>query len=173
MNKNLEMRNFSIEFRADKESRLICGLAIPVDARSFLLGDLRHLAYNSLTEMQREFTTHSLSPIVTMIEEQCNKKLIMPSKQGKQFVDLDENSILSPDKEKQANYLSTLVKNGIITINEARYQVGLKQIDGANNLIIAYSDINQNTVNKENTIGGTGDTKEDKNNVEQENEQES
>lgn len=39
MNNNLEIRNFSIEFRADKESRLICGLAIPVDARSFLLGD--------------------------------------------------------------------------------------------------------------------------------------
>ena len=39
MNKNLEIRNFSIEFRADKESRLITGLAIPVDARSFLLGD--------------------------------------------------------------------------------------------------------------------------------------
>ena len=39
MNKNLEIRNFSIEFRANKESRLICGLAIPVDARSFLLGD--------------------------------------------------------------------------------------------------------------------------------------
>lgn len=39
MNNNLEIRNFSLELRADVESRLICGLAIPVESRSFLLGD--------------------------------------------------------------------------------------------------------------------------------------
>lgn len=39
MNNNLEIRNFSVELRADKESRNIHGLAIPVEARSFLLGD--------------------------------------------------------------------------------------------------------------------------------------
>ena len=39
MNNNLEIRNFSVELRADKESRFISGLAIPVEARSFLLGD--------------------------------------------------------------------------------------------------------------------------------------
>ena len=39
MNNNYEIRNFSVELRADKESRFISGLAIPVEARSFLLGD--------------------------------------------------------------------------------------------------------------------------------------
>ena len=39
MNSNYEIRNFSVELRADKESRFISGLAIPVEARSFLLGD--------------------------------------------------------------------------------------------------------------------------------------
>lgn len=149
----------SREFSAVEVGRFVANLS-PV-----LLGDLRHMTYNSLTEIQREFITHSLSPIVNMIEEQCNKKLIMPSKRGKYFIDLDENSTLSPDKEKQANYLSILVKNGIMTINEARDQVGLKQMEGADNLIIAYSDINQNTVNKENT--DTNDNKEQE--VEQEN----
>ena len=149
------------EYNAVEVGRFICNIS-PV-----LLGDLRHLAYNSLTESQREFVIHSLAPIVTMIEEQCNKKLIMPSKQGKQFVDLDENSILANDAEKQANEITTLTNSGIITPNEARKRLGLPPVDGGDALVIPFTKI------EDNTIGGTGDAKEDKNNVEQENEQES
>ena len=147
------------EYNAVEVGRFICNIS-PV-----LLGDLRHLAYNSLTESQREFVIHSLAPIVTMIEEQCNKKLIMPSKYYKQFVDLDENYILANDAEKQANEITTLTNSGIITPNEARNRLGLPPVDGGDALVIPFTKI------KDNTIGGTGDAKEDKNNVEQENEQ--
>ena len=147
------------EYNAVEVGRFICNIS-PV-----LLGDLRHLAYNSLTESQREFVIHSLAPIVTMIEEQCNKKLIMPSKHCKQFVDLDETSILANDAEKQANEVTTLTNSGIITPNEARKRLGLPPVDGGDALVIPFTKI------EDNTIGGTGD--EDKNNVEQENEQES
>ena len=149
------------EYNAVEVGRFICNIS-PV-----LLGDLRHLAYNSLTESQREFVIHSLAPLVTMIEEQCNKKLIMPSKQGKQFVDLDENSILANDAEKQANEVTTLTNSGIITPNEARKRLGLPPVDGGDALVIPFTKI------EDNTIGGTGDANEDKNNVEQENEQQS
>ena len=149
------------EYNAVEVGRFICNIS-PV-----LLGDLRHLAYNSLTESQREFVIHSLAPIVMMIEEQCNKKLIMPSKHCKQFVDLDENYILANDAEKQANEITTLTNSGIITPNEARKRLGLPPVDGGDALVIPFTKI------KDNTIGGTGDAKEDKNNVEQENEQES
>ena len=149
------------EYNAVEVGRFICNIS-PV-----LLGDLRHLAYNSLTESQREFVIHSLAPIITMIEEQCNKKLIMPSKHCKQFVDLDENYILANDAEKQANEITTLTNSGIITPNEARKRLGLPPVDGGDSLVIPFTKI------EDNTIGGTGDAKEDKNNVEQENEQES
>ena len=149
------------EYNAVEHGRFVCNVS-PV-----LLGDFRHLAYNSLTESQREFVIHSIAPIVTMIEEQCNKKLIMPSKQCKQFVDLDENSILANDTEKQANEITTLTSSGIITPNEARKRLGLPPVDGGDALVIPFTKI------EDNTIGGTGDANEDKNNVEQENEQES
>lgn len=148
------------EYNAVEVGRFICNIS-PV-----LLGDLRHLAYNSLTESQREFVIHSLAPIVTMIEEQCNKKLIMPSKHCKQFVDLDETSILANDAEKQANEVTTLTNSGIITPNEARKRLGLPPVDGGDALVIPFTKI------EDNTIGNTGDANEDKNNVEQENEQE-
>ena len=147
------------EYNAVEVGRFICNIS-PV-----LLGDLRHLAYNSLTESQREFVIHSLAPIVTMIEEQCNKKLIMPSKHCKQFVDLDETSILANDAEKQANEVTTLTNSGIITPNEARKRLGLPPVDGGDALVIPFTKI------EDNTIGNTGDANEDKNNVEQENEQ--
>ena len=149
------------EYNAVEVGRFICNIS-PV-----LLGDLRHLAYNSLTESQREFVIHSLAPLVTMIEEQCNKKLIMPSKHCKQFVDLDETSILANDAEKQANEVTTLTNSGIITPNEARKRLGLPPVDGGDALVIPFTKI------EDNTIGNTGDANEDKNNVEQENEQES
>ena len=149
------------EYNAVEVGRFICNIS-PV-----LLGDLRHLAYNSLTESQREFVIHSLAPIVMMIEEQCNKKLIMPSKHCKQFVNLDENYILANDAEKQANEITTLTNSGIITPNEGRKRLGLPPVDGGDALVIPFTKI------EDNTIGGTGDANEDKNNVEQENEQES
>ena len=89
----------------------------------------------------------------------------MPSKHCKQFVDLDETSILANDAEKQANEVTTLTNSGIITPNEARNRLGLPPVDGGDALVIPFTKI------EDNTIGGTGD--EDKNNVEQENEQES
>ena len=147
------------EYNAVEVGRFICNIS-PV-----LLGDLRHLAYNSLTESQREFVIHSLAPLVTMIEEQCNKKLIMPSKHCKQFVDLDETSILANDAEKQANEVTTLTNSGIITPNEARKRLGLPPVDGGDALVIPFTKI------EDNTIGNTGDANEDKNIEEQENEQ--
>ena len=149
------------EFNAVEVGRFVCNIS-PV-----LLGDLRNNTYGTLEESQAEFISHSLAPIVEMIEEQCNKKLIMPSKHGKQFIDLDEYSILKTKLDVQANYLSSLTSSGIMTTNEARKVLGLPPVDGGDALVIPFTKI------EDNTIGGTGDANEDKNNVEQENEQES
>lgn len=115
-----------------------------------LLGDLRHNVYGTLAESQEEFIIHSLSPTTSMIEDQFNKKLVMPSKWGKIFVDLDEYSILNTDHEKQANYLSTLTSNGIMSRNEARKILSLPPVDGGDELVIPFSDVNQNTLGNEN-----------------------
>lgn len=111
-----------------------------------LLGDLRHNVYGNLAEAQRALVLHTLAPYVVMMEEEINRKLIMPSKLGKYFVDIDENVVLSVDQEQQANYLSTLVKNALMTPNEARKILGLPQTDDGNKLILPYSDVNTNTL---------------------------
>lgn len=111
-----------------------------------LLGDLSHNYYGSLSEAQQEFVIHTLEPYIVMMEEELTRKLIMPSRIGNEYVDLDENSILATDKEKQANYYNTLVKGGILSINEARHALGYSPVDGADDLIIPFTNLTQNTV---------------------------
>lgn len=116
-----------------------------------LLGDLSHNYYGSIAESQKEFIVHTLSPYTAMIEEELTRKLIMPSRKGREHIDLDENSILATDTDKQATYYSTLVSGGIMTVNEARHELGLPYVEGADKLTIPYTNI------EDNTIGSTDD----------------
>lgn len=113
-----------------------------------LLGDLRHNTYGTLAEAQKEFILRCLSPYVVMMECEMNKKLIMPSKWSLQFVDLNENSILATDKEKQSNYLTTLATNGIITVNEARKELGYPEVEEGNILFVPFTKIEDNTISQ-------------------------
>ena len=116
-----------------------------------LLGDLSHSSYSTIEASLLEFVTHTLFPYITLIENEFTRKLIKPSEKNL-FIDLDENYIVKSDKQSQANYLSTLVGKGILTINEARHQLGLNPMDGGDELIIPFSDISQNKIsNNKNT----------------------
>ena len=48
-----------------------------------------------------------------------------------------------------ANYYNTLVSSGILSVNEVRKELGFEPIEGGDNHIIAYTDIEQNTINKD------------------------
>lgn len=139
------------------ESRLynITEIARWLNISPVLLGNLEHTQYGSMTDAQRDLILHTLAPYVSMIEEQCNKKLIMPSRHCKEYVDLDENSIMAIDKASEASYYNTLVSGGIMSVNEARHKLGLPNIDGGDNLIIPYTNI------ADNTIGNTDKNNED------------
>ena len=115
-----------------------------------LLGDLSHSSYSTIEASLLEFVTHTLFPYITLIENEFTRKLIKPSEKNL-FIDLDENYIVKSDKQSQANYLSTLVSKGILTINEARYQLGLNPLDGGDDLIIPFTDVNSNKINNKNT----------------------
>jgi phage portal protein BeeE len=112
-----------------------------------MVGDLSHSSYSTIEATLLEFVTHTLSPYIIMCEEEMTRKLIKPSEKYL-YINLDENFKLKSDKQSQANYLNTLVSGGIITVNEARGILGFNKMDQADKLIIPYSDIDQNTINK-------------------------
>lgn len=126
-----------------------------------LLGDLSHSSYSTIEASLLEFVTHTLYPYITLIENELKRKLIKPSEKNL-YIDLDAGFILKSDKTSQANYLNTLKQAGIITTNEAREQLGLNPVEGGDKLMVAYSDVNQNTVgeqdhDRDNSITDNGD----------------
>ena len=111
-----------------------------------LLGDLTHSSYSTIEASLLEFVTHTLYPYITLIENEFSRKLLLPSEKDL-YIDLDDNYLIKSDKTSQANYLSVLTK-GIISVNEARKQLGLNPVDGADDLIIPYTNLDNNTINK-------------------------
>ena len=124
-----------------------------------MLGDLTKTSYNSLEQSQLQFVLNTLSPWVVMMEEELNNKLISYKDKNRFYIDISEEDIVRSDKQSQVNYLSTLVDKGIISRNEARKQLGYAPVEGGDELMIAYSDPNQNKI-----------TGEDKNTEEQQDE---
>lgn len=112
-----------------------------------LLGDLSHTAYNDIEAANIEFVQHTLLPWIEMLQNELTRKLIVNKKR---YIDLDENVLLKSNKTNMANYCKTLVTGGIMTPNEARAQLGLNPMDGCDRLIIAYSKIDDNTINTNN-----------------------
>lgn len=126
-----------------------------------LLGDLSHTSYADIEQAQLEFVTHTLLPYIIMFETEIDRKLLKSERT--RFFDIDETSQLKGTKNALATYLSTLVSNGIMTINEARRILELNAIDGGDELIIPYTKIQDNTINEENNNNdgpdGTDDIK--------------
>ena len=114
-----------------------------------LLGDLSHSNYNTIEAVQQQFILHTLQPYIVMIEEEFTRKLFKPSESNLE-INLDETAILKTDKVAEANYYGSLLDKGILCVNEVREFMGLSPIDGGDVHTVAYTDINQNTINKQN-----------------------
>ena len=139
------------KFNAEEVCRYLC-----IDP--ILLGISGASSYNSIEQAQLSFLSHCIYPLISLIESEFNRKLIKPSEKGKIIIDFDENHIMFADKSATAKYYSDLVKNGILSINEARHQLGYNPIDGGDDHIIPFTDINANKVNGETN---TDEEKED------------
>lgn len=103
-------------------------------------------SYNSIEQANIAFLSHCIYPLISLIECEFNRKLIKPSEKGKLMIDFDENHIMFSDKTSNANYYSTLTKNGILSINESRHALGFAPIEGGDKHIIPFTDLNQNTI---------------------------
>lgn len=121
-----------------------------------LLGDLSHSSYSTIEATQQQFLLHTLQPYITMIEQEFTRKLLMPSERDKGMsINFDETAMLRTDKTAMASYYSTMLSTGVMCVNEVRKELGLGEIENGDKHIIAYTKIedntiNQNTVNEEN-----------------------
>ena len=74
-------------------------------------------------------------------------------------IDIDEAYLMKGDEKTESEYLTKLVAGGIMTINEARNRLGLNKVDGGDEIILAYSKIEDNKItdNEDNTEEDDGE----------------
>lgn len=105
----------------------------------------------NIEELTNQFLTFTLQPIITLIEEEFTRKLFAPSEKNFR-IDLDENSMLRMSASSKSQFYSTLLQNGCLSINEVRSELGYESIGQyGDRHFVAYSDIEQNTINNSDT----------------------
>ena len=80
-----------------------------------------------------------------MMQDEMNRKLVKPSESNIE-IDIDETYLVKGDEKTESEYLTKLVAGGIMTINEARNRLGLNKVDGGDEIILAYSKIEDNKI---------------------------
>lgn len=111
-----------------------------------LLGEEGGSQYGVVESLQREFVLHTLMSYVKMVEEEFNRKLLKLSEINDINIKLEIEFLLKANKKEEAEYLVALSNNGLLTPNECRLQLGYQPIEGGDQLHIAFSDVNQNTI---------------------------
>ena len=106
---------------------------------------------SNVEDLMNLFLTTTIQNYISMIEHEFSRKMFSPQSQGRYKIDVDENSMLRMSKSAQASYYSTLLQNGCLSINEVRNELGYEAIKDGDKHIIAYTDIEQNTINNSDT----------------------
>ena len=117
------------------------------------LGLKGYTQYSNFEDLQSELLQRTLMPYIVMIENELTRKLV-PNERNIKIV-IDTVQYLRPNKQAQSNYYTSLVSGGILSINEARKELGYPSIEGCDTPIIPYTDVAQNQV--KNTVGTTED----------------
>ena len=120
------------------------------------LGLKGYQSYSNFEDLQSELLQRTLMPYIVMIENELTRKLV-PNERNIKIV-IDTVQYLRPNKQAQSNYYTSLVSGGILSINEARRELGFPAIVGCDTPIIPYTAISQNIV------GTTKEPTEDNNN---------
>lgn len=87
-------------------------------------------AANEATAIQQMVWSDCLSPYATMLCEEFSRKLFKPSEIKAYEVDVDYTAVMRTDVNNQANYLRSLITNGMCTVNEARAKLGFSPLEG-------------------------------------------
>lgn len=87
-----------------------------------------NVSYNALEYAQLIYLTDTLQPYVEMLTNEMNVKLFKPSQVGKLAVSFDYTNLLVTDKSSEVKYYGDMVKNGLMSPNEARMKLGMERI---------------------------------------------
>lgn len=123
-----------------------------------MIGIKGYNGYSTFEDNQNEFLVRTLTPYLISIEEEFARKLLTEEEKNVKVI-LDTTEMLRTNKQAQASYFATLLDKGVLSVNEVRESLGYNKVENGDRLTIAYTDVDQNTLNK-NDNSNTENTEE-------------
>ena len=90
--------------------------------------------YASAEQFDIQFAKHTIRPLTVGWEQELNRSLI--AQNSAHYAEFDMEGLMRGDAASQANFISTMVQNGVMTRNEARRKFNLPDVEGADELTV-------------------------------------
>jgi HK97 family phage portal protein len=98
----------------------------------YMVGELeKGSAYASVEQFSQDFVTFTLMPYLTRFEHSVSKWLLPPEERGKFFLRFNVDGLLRASSKERAEFLSSMVNNGIMNRNEVRAKENLNRSEDA------------------------------------------
>lgn len=95
-----------------------------------MIGDLEKATFSNISEQDRFFAVHTLTPWCERIEQALMFKLIPPSKRSTIYLEHSLEGLLRGDVEKRSKYYQTMWQMGAMSINEIRQKENMNAVEG-------------------------------------------
>ncbi len=121
-----------------------------------LLFDVANTKQNNSENAQLDFLNTTLLPIIEKLENEFNRKLILPSQRKNTELRFDLSNMLRADMNSRADYYSKLFGMGVVSANDVAKELNLPKIEGTNGdehfISTNLQQINNLIVNQTNSI---------------------
>jgi HK97 family phage portal protein len=92
--------------------------------------------YSNVEQQDLFFAKHTLHPWLVSIEQEMNRKLLLPAEKKKHQFKFDMMSLMRGDMASRSAYYHTLLGDGCLTINEVRGLEGRNSIEGGDQSLV-------------------------------------
>lgn len=91
---------------------------------------------SSAEQINQNFLTYSLNPMLKRIEQTISRKLLKPEDRSKFYPIFSVEGLLRADSAGRASFYTALLQNGVMTRNEVRALENLPPVEGADQLTV-------------------------------------
>lgn len=98
--------------------------------------DLSKSSYSTVEATQLQYLTDTALAVITKIEQEINRKVLLRSERGRIIAEFDTSAILRTDKAAQAAYWKDMFYVGAASPNEIRRENNLSRVDNGDKVFV-------------------------------------
>jgi HK97 family phage portal protein len=92
--------------------------------------------YNNAGNSDLGYAKHTITPIIRVIEQECNMKLFFEREKANTYVKFNLNGILRGDIAARQGFYQAMVNTGVMSRNEARAYEDLNPYEGGDDFLV-------------------------------------